>query len=156
MTQPLDFLFSPPIAIMLVSMFISLVVSLANRILTNPKQLAEWRKEVNKWMTEFNKAKREGNKKLLAKLKRQQPRITQLQSKILVQSMKPLPVSMVIYLFFWWMVLTPKYSGIPVAFIPWFGEEPLTLGLFEWYVLCSFLFGIIFSRIFGTSMGVGE
>jgi len=156
MASPLDVLLSPVVAIFAISMVVSFIVSFSNRLLANPKQSAEWRKEVSAWMSEFNRANRTGDKRLLAKLKRQQPRINQLQSKIFKESLKVMPVSMTTFLVFWWLILIPLYGRLTVAFLPWFGGEPLGLDLFKWYVLCSFLFGALFSRIFGVGMGAAE
>ena len=145
----------PSISILLISMLVSFITSLANRLLINREQLNAWRREVREWTSDFNKARRTDDKKLLAKVQKQQPRIMQIQKKMAWQSMKVFPISTVVVLVVWWLVLIPTYGQITVAYLPWFGEDPFLLNLFLWYLLCSFLFGALFSRAFGLAVGMG-
>ncbi|MFQ5758541.1 MAG: EMC3/TMCO1 family protein [Candidatus Bathyarchaeia archaeon] len=149
----------PSISILLISMLVSFITSLANRLLINREQLNAWRREVKEWTSEFNKARRADDKKLLAQVQKQQPRIMQIQKKMAWQSMKVFPISTVVVLVVWWLVLIPTYGQITVAYLPWnlpwFGGEEFLLNLFYWYLLCSFLFGALFSRAFGLAMGMG-
>lgn len=159
MTSPLDWLLTPSapgatVAIILLSMAISFITSLANRLLTNREQLNAWRREISQWTSDFNKARRSGDKKLLAKIKRQQPRITQLQSKMMWQSMKVSLLFMVPFLLIWQLLLG-FYGANIVAYLPWFGAE-WPLPIFYWYLLCSFLFSTLFSRAFGLALGATE
>lgn len=146
------------IFILFLSMLLSLITSLANRFLINQDELRASRKEVADWTSEFRKATRSGDKKLLAKLKRQQPRITKLQTKMTWQSMKVSFIFMVPFLLLWYLFLTPLYGGVEVARIPgiylpgifvWEGKLPI----FLWYLFCSFLFGTLWSRLLGLAVG---
>jgi len=76
-----------------------------------------------------------------------------IQSKVSMQSLKVMPISLGVYFIIWWLILVPSYAQVgPVAFLPWLGQ-PLELGLFEWYFLCSILFGTLFNKVFGLGMG---
>lgn len=152
--------FPPSISILLISMLVSFITSLANRLLINREQLNAWRREVKEWTSDFNKARRTDDKKLLAKLQKQQPRIMQIQKKMAWQSMKVFPISTVVVLVVWWVILIPTFSQITdVAYLPWnlpwFGGEVIPLNLFLWYLLCSLLCGTLFSRAFGLATGMG-
>jgi len=160
----LELIKTPPastIFILFLSMLLSLITSLANRFLINQDELRASRKEVANWTSEFRKATRSGDKKLLAKLKRQQPRILQLQKKMSWQSMKVSFIFMIPFLLLWYLFLFPLYSGVPaVAYIPgipgfWEGSVPgrADLPLFLWYLFCSFLFGTLWSRVLGLAVG---
>ena len=163
----LELIATPPastIFILFLSMVLSLITSLANRFLINQEQLRAWRKEVADWTSEFREATRSDDKKLLAKLKRQQPRITKLQSKMTWQSMKVSFIFMIPFLLLWYLFLTPLYGGVPaVAYIPgipgfWEGTPPppsptADLPIFLWYLFCSFLFGTLWSRVLGLAVG---
>ena len=155
---------TPPastIFILFLSMLLSLITSLANRFLINQEQLRASRKEVADWTSEFREATKSGDKKLLAKLKRQQPRITQLQTKMTWQSMKVSFIFMIPFLLLWYLFLTPLYGGVPaVAYIPgipgfWEGSVSgrADLPIFLWYLFCSFLFGTLWSRVLGLAVG---
>jgi uncharacterized membrane protein (DUF106 family) len=147
------------IFILFLSMSLSLVTSLANRFLINQNQMRSWRREIAEWTAEFNKARKTGDKKLLAKAQKRQPYITKLQSKMTWQSMKVSLIFMVPFFLLWTLFLTPTYWNVSaVAYLPNFlGSEGSTswlpLPIFWWYLLCSFLFGTLFSRILGLAMG---
>ena len=158
----LDILKAIPIStvfILLLSMALSLVTSLANRFLTNQEQLRTWRREIAEWTADFNKARKTGDKKLLAKVKKQQPQITKIQSKMMWQSMKVSFIFMIPFFLLWSLFLTPTYYNVTaVAYIPDIMSSNgsaswLSLPLFWWYLLCSFLFGTLFSRILGLAIG---
>jgi len=171
----LSFLASPPastIFILGVSLLLSFLISLINRLSTSREKLEQqkaWRKEVNAWLSDFNKARRTGDKKLLKKVQKQEKRIKQLQSKMASQSfgqMKILPITMAVLLLVWlgltgkllnWQIFPGLFSGLePVAYLPWFGGKAMPLNLFLWYLICSFAFGALFSRLFGLGMGATE
>ncbi|MEM2917834.1 MAG: EMC3/TMCO1 family protein [Candidatus Bathyarchaeia archaeon] len=137
--------------ILLLSLGLSFLTSLANRLLTNPEQQSAWRKEINEWTSQFNKARRSGDKKLLEKLQKQQKRILQLQSKMFKQSMK---VSLIFFIPFLliWQLLIGLYGANPVVFLPGVGW----LTVFFWYFLCSLFFSTVFSRMFNVGMGAPE
>ena len=76
MSEPLQIIPVSTMFILLLSMALSLITALANRLLTNQDQLKAWRREVAEWTAEFNKARKSGDKKLLAKVKKKQPELS--------------------------------------------------------------------------------
>ncbi|HKZ93254.1 MAG TPA: EMC3/TMCO1 family protein [Candidatus Bathyarchaeia archaeon] len=139
--------------IMLISFAISLATSTTNRLLTNREQLRDWNKEISQWRSESMKAARSGDKKLMAKVKKQEKHVMQLQSKMMWQSMKTSLFMMVPMLLLWY-VLLPMLITVDniVAYLPWLGPT-LHLNVILWYLLCSFLAGIIFNKLFGLGLG---
>ena len=113
----------------------------------------------------MKQAKSTGDKKLLRKAQKQEKQLLQLQSQALSLSSKQfrvLPITMTVF-FIVWLLLTGSILGLklfdspfmgpdPVAYLPWLGGV-LPLNLFYWYLICSFLFGTLFSRIFGLTGG---
>lgn len=151
----LDWLLAPQppaatIFILLLSVCLTLITSLVNRMFTDPKQMRAWRKEIKRWTDEFREATRTKDKKLLAKVEKQRPMIMKLQQKMSWQSMK---VSLLFFVPFilMWQVLWSIY-GEPVAFLPGFGP----LSIVYWYLLCSMFFSTIFSRALGVGIGAVE
>lgn len=160
-----------PVVILCVSMLLSFLVSLINRLATSKEkreQLRAWNREVRDWRSESMRAKRSGDKKLLKKLLKKEKRIKQLESKMFSQSfrqMRVFPITMVLFLLVWlgltgrllyWQIYPGLVSGAePVAYLPWLGE-PLPLNLFMWYMLCSMAFGSLFSRVLGVGAGATE
>jgi uncharacterized membrane protein (DUF106 family) len=139
---------------------ISLLTSLTNRLLTNPEKSKAGRREIADWTKEMRAAQREGDKKRLEKVMKKQKQILQLQSKMTWQQMK---VTLIFFipLIIVWQVLGGFYTttidgnptSIPIAYLPGVGANlPLpifSISLIWWYLLCSMLFGTIFSHVFG-------
>jgi len=138
------------------SLLVSLVTSLTNRLLTNREQMKTWTQEIAAWRADSLKATRTGDKKLMAKVQKQQKHVMQLQSKMMWQSMKTSFIWFIPLMLLWLFFLNPLYIGetgpISVAYIPWFGSDPLPLSYMYWYLLCSILSGALLSRLLGLGM----
>jgi uncharacterized membrane protein (DUF106 family) len=140
------------IFLFLLAALISLLTSLTNRVLNDPEKSKAWRREVSEWNREFQAARREGDKKKLEKVTKKQKQIMQLQSKMTWQSMK---VTLIFFvpLIIIWQVLGGFYYGRNIAYLPGVGANlPLPIfsgSLIWWYLICSMLFGIIFSHLLG-------
>ena len=109
------------------------------------------------------KAKSTGDRKLLKKVRKQEKQLLQLQSQMAslsLRQMRVLPITMAMFLLVWmfltgrllyWSVLPGLFTGAEtVAYLPWISGE-MNLNLFYWYLLCSFMSGTFFSRIFGLT-----
>jgi len=159
------------IFVVFVSLLLAFLSSSMHRLFTNKEKLKQtraWKREIDAWTSDRIKAMRSGDQELLKKVKKQEKRIKQLQSKMLSQSfsqMKMWPITMVLFFVLWafitgrflyWQLFeTPFSVARTVAYLPWF-DGLLHLDFFAWYILCSMLFGILFSRIFGLGMGETE
>ena len=165
-----------PPYITLIILFISLSMSFASSFINSrfmPKEHRQKVKDLQRKISALSKEKKEnmkqakstGDKKLLKKAQKQEKQLLQLQSQSLSLSSKQfrvLPITMGVF-FVVWLLLTGSILGFklfespflgpdPVAFLPWFGGV-MQLNLFYWYLICSFLFGTLFSRIFGLTGG---
>jgi uncharacterized membrane protein (DUF106 family) len=161
------------IVVILVSIAMSFFSSIIN-LRFMPKEHRQKVKELQRKISALTKEKNENmktakstdDKKLLRKAQKQEKQLLQLQSQALSLSSKQirvLPITMAIF-FVVWLLLTgsilgfkifnsPFIGAAPVAYLPWLGGVmPLTL--FYWYLICSFLFGALFSRIFGLTGGL--
>jgi len=138
------------------SFLLSFVTLLTNRLLTNREQMKAWTQEIAAWRNDSLKATRSSDKKLMAKVKKQQQHIMQLQSKMMWQSMKTSFIWFIPLMLLWWFFLTPLYTGlegpIAVAFVPGIGGE-WQLTYFYWYFLCSIFSQALLSRLLGMGMG---
>ncbi len=165
----------PPIVtvvVLLVSITMSFFSSLINSRFM-PKEhrekLASLRKKISALTKEKNenmkKAKETDDKKLLKKAQKQERQLLQLQSQVLSLSSRQFrvfPITLTVF-FIVWLLLTGSILGFklfespfigpyPVAYFPWLGGVA-PLNLFYWYLICSFFFGTMFSRIFGLTGG---
>lgn len=137
--------------ILFLSMSLSFLTGLANRLLTNREQLNAWRKEVAQWTADSKKAMKSGDKKLLAKVKKKESHILKLQSKMMWQSMKVSLIFMVPFLLIW-QLLIGFYGNTTIAYIPGIGGLPLIW----WYLLCSLSSGTLITKALGVSLGATE
>ena len=134
-----------------IALGISLLTTLVNRLLTNPEKAKMWRKEVADWNKELRDAQRAKDKKTVDKIMRKQKYIMNLQSKMMWQSMK-VSLLFIVPLFLMWSFLGGLYGGSALAYLPGIGSDlPLPIfsnSLIWWYLLCSMLFGTVFSHAF--------
>ncbi len=166
-----------PPTVTLIILLVSIGMSLASSLINNrfmPKEHREKIKTLRSRIAALTKEKKENmkkakstdDKKLLRKAQKQEKQLLQLQSQALSLSSRQfrvLPITMAVF-FIVWLLLTGNILGfelfdspfyepsIPVAYLPWLGGV-LPLNLFYWYLICSFLFGTLFSRIFGLTGG---
>lgn len=171
----LEWLSTPPasaIFILLVSMLMTFASSLVNSLFTGKEHREKLRAlkrridELKKKTNEDRKnAKSTNDKKLLKKVRKQEKQLLQLQSQMASMSlrqMRVLPITMAMFLLAWtfitgrllyWRLLPGLFTGAEdVAYLPWINGE-MALNLFWWYIICSFLFGTLFSRLFGLTGG---
>ena len=171
-----SFLAQPPYVTIII-LFVSVAMSLASSLINSRFMTKEHRQKVRELQRKISaltkekkenmkQAKSTGDKKLLRKAQKQEKHLLQLQSQALSLSSKQfrvLPITMILFLVVW-LLLTGNILGFrlfdspfigpdPVAYLPWL-EGVFPLSLFYWYLICSFLFGTLFSRIFGLTGGI--
>ncbi|MEM1563849.1 MAG: EMC3/TMCO1 family protein [Candidatus Bathyarchaeia archaeon] len=146
---------SPPwstLFIFLLAATISFLISLANRLTTDPEKTKAWRKEIAEWNEQLRKARRNGDKKLMEKLMKRQQYILQLQAKMSWQSMKVSFLFFIPLMIVWFFLNNTYINEPPMAYFPGIGPQLLWFpSLFWWYLLCSFLFSTMFSHLLGLS-----
>lgn len=154
-----------------ISLLLAFLSTSVNRLFTDKeklKQVRAWKREIDAWTSDRIKAMRSNNQELLKKVKKQEKRIKQLQAKMLSQSMsqmKTLPITMILFfviwgfitgrILYWQLFETPFTGSVIVAYLPWINGS-IPLNFFSWYLVCSMLFGFLFSRLFGLGMGATE
>jgi len=140
------------------SLALSFATSLTSRLLTNREQMIAWNKEIVAWRTDSIKASRTGDKKLLAKVKKQERHIMQIQSKMMWQNMKTSLIWFFPFLLLWYTFLGPIYMGVQaVAYLPLMpNSPPMGLPLFLWYLLCSLMSSTLINKALGLTPGATE
>jgi len=165
-----------PPYVTLIVLFVSICMSFASSFINSrfmPKEHRDKVKALNLKLSALKAEKSENmklakstdDKKLLKKAQKQEKQILQIQSQVLSLSSKQfrvLPITMGVF-FVVWLLLTGNIVGVkvfdspfigpdPVAYLPWL-DGVMQLSLFYWYLINSFLFGTLFSRIFGLTGG---
>jgi uncharacterized membrane protein (DUF106 family) len=158
-----------------ISALMAFISSLVNSFSMSEEQrerLKALRNETNELRREWNEnrkvAKETGDKKLLKTVQKQEKRLLQLQSqmaKLSFRQMRVFPVTFIVFILIWalftgrvlyWQLFSTPFTQVgAVAYLPWFGGT-IELNFFYWYLLCSFLCGTLFSRLFGLTGGGGS
>jgi len=134
--------------IMLVAVTISFLNMGLNRaLITKMIGWHEYRsiqKEISEYNSQRMAALRSKDQKTVERLKKKESQIQAMQTKLFKPQLILIPITF-IYLIIW-----PFLTGVfpfSVAYIPGFGPSPF----FYWYLICSFFFGTIASRIIGVT-----
>ncbi|MGQ9551336.1 MAG: hypothetical protein ACUVUE_02805 [Candidatus Bathycorpusculaceae bacterium] len=137
------------VTIILISIIISTVNTLINRLLVSRfvgwEEYKTMQKEIAEYRSQTTLAMRTKDKKLMEKLKKKESQILNMQKKMAKPQLILFALSFS-YIFVWWFVLTPLYGVNVVAYVPGIGS----INVFWWYFICSMLFGTLSSRLLGV------
>jgi len=155
----IDSVFFYAISVFLISLLMAFISLWIRQRFVSQEQFMEWQAEIKAWNEEKSRAAKTGDKKLLARLKRREKRILQIQSKLFKKQTITMFLNLGIF-FGVWQILIFYLGNKTVAYLPFSipfltGPPPYPLNLFYWYIICSFLSTNIASRILGVPMGLG-
>jgi len=140
------------VVVMLVAVTVSFLNMGINRLLIT--RICGWeeykvmRKETSEYQSQLMQAMRANDTKRVEKLKKKESQIRNMQSKMMKPQMILIPISMS-YIVIWWFFLIPTFGGDAVAVVP--GLAPTGIPVIYWYMICSFFFGTLASRIAGVT-----
>ncbi len=140
------------VVIMLVAVAVSFLNMGIQRLLIT--RICGWeeykvmRKETSEYQSELMRAMRANDTKRVEKLKKKESQIRNMQSKMMKPQMILLPISMS-YIVIWYLFLIPTFGANAVAFVP--GLAPAGIPVIYWYMICSFFFGTLASRVVGVT-----
>ena len=146
------------LVIMLVAIAISFINMGINRLLIT--RMCGWeeyrvmRKETSEYQSQLMRAMRAQDTKLVNKLKKKESQIKNMQAKMMKPQMVLLPISFS-YIIIWYVFLIPTFGANPVAVVPGIALNmtslPNGIPVIIWYMVCSFFFGTLASRIIGVT-----
>lgn len=165
---------NPILALFIVAFIVSVVITIANKLLVNQEEMNEIRQEMKEFQNELKEAQQSGDSKKLAKLQAQQSEFMQKQSKMMTNSFKPAIITMVpILLVFWWMAssqisslivqlpvavyygtLTPIFHTIGPLIYGGSADIPYTIGWLLWYFICTLSISQILRKFLGMSQSM--
>jgi uncharacterized membrane protein (DUF106 family) len=140
------------VVVMLVAVAVSFLNMGINRLLIT--RMCGWeeykimRKETSEYQSQLMAAMRANDTKRVEKLKKKETQIRNMQSKMMKPQMILLPISFS-YIIIWYLFLIPTFGADPVAVVP--GLAPAGIPVIYWYMICSFCFGTLASRIIGIT-----
>ena len=152
----MDSVFFYAVVVFSISLLMSFSSIWIRQKLISQEQFMQWQEEIRKWNEDKKRAATIGDKKLLAKLKRREKRILQIQSKLFKKQTITLVLNMGIF-YGVWQILIFYLGNKAVAYLPFSiplvtGPPPIPINLFYWYLICSFLSMAIASKMLGVPM----
>jgi uncharacterized membrane protein (DUF106 family) len=146
------------IVIMVVAVAISFLNMGINRLLIT--RLCGWeeykimRKETSEYQSQLMQAMRANDTKRVEKLKRKESQIKNMQTKMMKPQMILFPISFS-YILIWYLFLIPTFQTNAVAIVPGIVLNmtaiPNGIPVIIWYIVCSFFFGTLASRVIGVT-----
>ena len=140
------------LVIMLIALTVSFLNMGINRLLIT--RICGWeeykvmRKETSEYQSQLMQAMRANDTKRVEKLKKKETQIRNMQSKMMKPTLILFPISMS-YIVIWFLFLIPTFADKAVAVVP--GLAPTGIPVIYWYMICSFFFGTLASRIVGVT-----
>jgi len=140
------------LVIMIVAVTISFLNMGINRLLIT--RICGWeeykvmRKETSEYQSQLMSAMRANDTKRVEKLKKKESQIRNMQNKMMKPQMILLPISFS-YIIIWYIFLIPTFGADAVAVVP--GLAAAGIPVIYWYMICSFFFGTLASRIVGVT-----
>jgi uncharacterized membrane protein (DUF106 family) len=146
------------LVIMLIAVTVSFLNMGINRLLITRmcgwKEYQIMRKETSEYRSRLMKAMRAKDQKLIGKLKKKESQINRMQSKMMKPQMILIPISFS-YIIIWYLFLIPTFGADTVAYVPGIAPGVLFpeagIPVIFWYMICSFFFGTLASRIIGVT-----
>jgi uncharacterized membrane protein (DUF106 family) len=136
------------LSIMAVAVTISFANMGLNRALITKmigwQEYRSMQKEMAEYNSERMSALRAKDTKTLERLKKKESQITSMQTKMFKPQLILIPITFIYFII--WPVLTGYFPNF-VAYVPGLGAQPF----FIWYLICSFFFGTIASRVVGVT-----
>jgi uncharacterized membrane protein (DUF106 family) len=145
------------IVIMLTAVAVSFLNMGINRLLIT--RMCGWeeyrvmQKETSEYRSQMMKAMRANDQKLVEKLKKKETQINNMQKKMMKPQTILIPISFS-YIIIWYLFLIPTFGANPVAFVPGLAPGAIMstgIPVIIWYMICSFFFGTLASRIVGVT-----
>jgi uncharacterized membrane protein (DUF106 family) len=143
--QPLSSL-SPVMSLFIVSSFVTILVIVLNRLLSNNKAIKEVRAKMNEVREQMTAAQKAGDK---AGVDRLLEEMMKMNNEFMKHSYKTMIISLVVIsIFLPWM--KAKYEGATIAALPF--DVPFvgsSMSWLFWYILVSFTIGWVVRKTFG-------
>ncbi|MDR3223066.1 MAG: EMC3/TMCO1 family protein [Methanobrevibacter sp.] len=170
---------NPILTIFLIAFLVSIVTNLAQKYLMDHEKLDSMKKKSSEFQKKMNAVRKSGDAKAMSKIQAEQQEFMKAQSEMMMMSFKPMLVTIVPFmLFFWWIrnsslahvyvsfpmfpywaVLTPIWHSIgifgggapdPTVIFSFVGYYlPNAVGWFGWYMLSAFALSQVVRKLVG-------
>lgn len=149
------------LVVIIMALGVNILYALGRRLLTNVEQMKRIQAEIKEYQKELREAIMTRNKAKEEKLKKKKPQMDKLQAKLATDNLKVTFLFFIPLLLLWWLVNgivgpdTVAVSPIPIPIPLGADGGPIgpELNLFWWYMISSFAFSGMITKLFGVSLG---
>ena len=139
---------------------VNILYAIGRRLLTNVEQMKRIQAELREYQKELQEAILTKNKAKEEKLMKKKPQMDKLQAKLASDNLKVTFLFLIPLMLLWWLVNSIIGSGtvaispipIPIPVGANFGPIGPELNIFWWYMISSFAFSGMITKLFGLSL----
>jgi uncharacterized membrane protein (DUF106 family) len=135
---------------------VNLIYAVGRLKLTDINKMRRYNAEMKAFRAEMSDAQKAGDKQKLERLKKKQAQMTKMQTEISMENFKPTLLFMLPLLGLYYLVRSFIGGAIlavsPIVIPLIITSIPINLSFFWWYMICSFTFSGIITRLFGLTM----
>lgn len=154
---PISISLQQTLLVVLEALGVNCLYAVGRRKFTDIDKMKRYNSEMKAFRSEMSAAQKAGDKVKLEKLKKKQLQMQKMQAEMSMDNLKPtllfmLPLLGVYYLvshFIGTSILV--VSPISLVFVSG-GPLPIEVPFFWWYMICSFTFSGMITRLFGLSL----
>jgi uncharacterized membrane protein (DUF106 family) len=139
---------------------VNILYAIGRRLLTNVEQMKRIQAELREYQKELQEAILTKNKAKEEKLMKKKPQMDKLQAKLASDNLKVTFLFLIPLMLLWWLVNSIIGAGtvaispvpIPIPLGANFGPIGPELNIFWWYMISSFAFSGMITKLFGLSL----
>jgi len=136
---------------------VNCLYAVGRRKFTDIDKMRRYNAEMKAFRSEMSAAQKAGDKVKLEKLKKKQLQMQKMQAEMSMDNLKPTLLFMLPLLGVYYLVSSFIKSATlaisPVSFVVINGGPlPIEIPFFWWYMICSFTFSGMITRLFGLSL----
>jgi len=143
--------------ILALSVVISLVTSISNRMVIDIEEHRRWTIESHRLRQEMMEAMRGGNQRRTARLQKRQQQMMKEQQKMTANRLKLTLLFFVPFILIWQVLRNfiggVEYIALMPLKVPWIAPQG-TLSFSTWYIICSMATNIVISRVLGLTFEI--
>jgi len=153
---PISISLEQTLLVILEALGVNCLYAVGRRKFTDIDKLRRYTNEMKAFRSEMSAAQKAGDKVKLDKLKKKQVQMQKMQAEMSMDQMKPTLLFMLPLLGVYYLVssfiknATLVISPIPLQLFNY--GPPIEVPFFWWYMICSFTFSGMITRLFGLSM----
>ena len=153
---PISISLEQTLLVVLEALGVNCLYAVGRRKFTDIEKMRRYNNEMKAFRSEMSAAQKAGDKPKIEKLKKKQLQMQKMQAEMSMDNLKPTLLFMLPLLGVYYLVssfiknATLVISPIPIQLFNY--GPPIEVPFFWWYMICSFTFSGMITRLFGLSL----